>query len=602
MLVMSMLAEESLYKADLRSIAATHYNLGLVYMNLGMKDAAVFCLKIAVNTFQSVGVNIAAVDKDVQKYYIQSIENCYHSLANILIEQGRIYETQQVLAMIKEEEYFDFIRRDVQDDTRSTTVSYTPHEVELVDRYSKIAKQLFTLSEEKRKLLEKKKTIRESEWNSSRDKKRFEEIDSLLKSLTKELHTIFDRLETSLKIVTADRGATVGIDFLNDIQKTLKSMGRGAALVHTLIAPEHVWLILTTPDNQIHVKKNIQQKELFEQIKTFRECLDRPTRNPELLPAAKRLYDVLIAPISEELRKSGTETLLFYLDGALRYIPISALHDGKEWLAEKYTVVVYTDAAREKLKDARGVSVKTWEAAAMGVTKAHPGFSALPSVKDELESIIRNDNAKGGNKGVIPGIILIDTDFTERAFAGALNKNTPLIHVASHFKLEPGNISNSYLLLGDGEHLTLEKLRRGNFKFEKVDQLTLSACNTAIELGEGAGREMEGLGVLAQKKGAKSVMATLWPIADKSTGIFMPRYYELLQQKGMTRAEALRQTQVEFINGKQSLDDASPLRGGRDGRGRPASSVTQSDSSSVNFPGFSHPFYWAPFILMGNWM
>jgi CHAT domain-containing protein len=216
-------------------------------------------------------------------------------------------------------------------------------------------------------------------------------------------------------------------------------------------------------------------------------------------------------------------------------------------------------------------------------------------VRHELESIVKKEDGQG----IIPGIILIDKDFTEITFADALDRDIPLVHVASHFHLEPGNITNSYLLLGDGGALTLEKFREESFKLGKVEHLTLSACNTAIELGEGAGREMEGLGVLAQKKGAKSVIATLWPIADKSTGIFMPRFYELLQQDGVTKAEALRRAQVEFIEG--TLSDSSPLV--IETRGARASSADDDDDiPPVEFHGYSHPYFWAPFILMGNWL
>jgi CHAT domain-containing protein len=565
--------------------AAFLYNLGEFYGSvMNLKDTAVFYKKMAVNVTQSIRTRITSLDKDLQKSFVVSKEKFYHSLADLLVEQGRIHEAQQVLAMLKEEEYFDFIRRNEQDDPRGTTVSYTPREQEQADRFQKIGEQLVRLSEEKRSLLKNEETGRESE-----------EIDGALEAISQDLFAFFRLLETSL--VTEHQATEVGTEFLEDIRKTLRDMGHDVALVHTLIAPTHVWLILTTADTQIHVKKELQQRELFEKIKTFRDCLEERARNP--LPAARDLYDVLIAPISGELKKAGAQTLMFYLDGPLRYVPMSAMHDGELWLAEKYTVVVYTDAAKEKLRDRHETSVRAWEAAALGVSEAHAGFSALPAVKGELESIVRINGEKEGGQGIIPGIILMDEDFTAKAFTDALNQNIPVVHVASHFKLEPGNVTNSYLLLGDGAHLTLEQIRGESFRFEKVDHLTLSACNTAIELKEGAGREMEGLGVLAQKKGADSVIATLWPINDNSTGVFMPRFYELLQKEGVNKAEALRQTQVEFIEGKLN-ESSSPLA--KETRGALASSAGDDDDDSMDFPGYSHPFFWAPFILMGNWL
>jgi CHAT domain-containing protein len=96
---------------------------------------------------------------------------------------------------------------------------------------------------------------------------------------------------------------------------------------------------------------------------------------------------------------------------------------------------------------------------------------------------------------------------------------------------------------------------------------------------------MEGLGVLAQKKGAMSVIATLWPIADESTAILMAHFYTVLvQNEGVTKAEALRQTQIEFIKGNLRNPNSN------------------KDIVHPDFPFYTHPYFWAPFILMGNWL
>ena len=123
--------------------------------------------------------------------------------------------------------------------------------------------------------------------------------------------------------------------------------------------------------------------------------------------------------------------------------------------------------------------------------------------------------------------------------------------------------------------------------------MTLSACETAVG-GGGRGSEVEGLAVTAQLKGAKAVLATLWPVADVSTGLFMQHFYRLREARQLTKTEALRQVQLAFINGS--------LRG-RDGaaRGARASGTPASTSANPDAP-FAHPFYWAPFVLMGNWL
>jgi CHAT domain-containing protein len=133
----------------------------------------------------------------------------------------------------------------------------------------------------------------------------------------------------------------------------------------------------------------------------------------------------------------------------------------------------------------------------------------------------------------------------------ASSRRFPLIHIASHFSFRPGDSLKSFLLLGDGKPLTIEKLRAIPNLFSGVDLLALSACETGVGEKDAEGREVEGFGVLAQRKGAKAVLATLWPVADESTAKLMREFYRLREtQKGMNKAEALRQAQLTLLTGK----------------------------------------------------
>jgi tetratricopeptide (TPR) repeat protein/CHAT domain-containing protein len=581
------------------NVASPLYNLGHCYEFMGSKEAATFYKKLAVNRIQSTRARITNLEKSLQKSFIQSRDFLYHDLVDLLVEQGRIAEAQQVLAMLKEEEFFDFIRRDAQTDPRITAASYTDLEKDEVERFQEIAKQLFTLNKEREELLKKRKFVSDGEWNSSDDAKRLTAIRDDLSLVNEVFQKFLAALETKLKSNEGHEDEIAALKNLEAIKNNLHEMGHGAVLIHTIAVPERVWLLLTTPDFQLAIESPIPREELFKKILTFRECLEN---RGDVLPVAKELYDVLVAPVAEDLEKAGARTLMFSLDGALRYIPIAALHDGEKWLAEKYAVTVYTEAARNNLKAERAAN--EWRVAGMGVTKAYPEFSALPNVRFELESIIRRGNA-GEEIFGLPGTIRLDEEFTESTFADALDEGTPVVHIASHFRFNPGTIVDSFLLLGDGAHLTLEDINYKDFRFGRVDLLTLSACDTAMGTGRdgGAGREVEGLGVLAQTRGTKSVMATLWRIADESTGVFMSRFYTLLQQEGMTKAEALRQAQVEFIEGKTG-DGAKGESGSKRNRGRMLDADTRDDKEALSSlpPNYRHPYFWAPFILMGNWL
>lgn len=162
-------------------------------------------------------------------------------------------------------------------------------------------------------------------------------------------------------------------------------------------------------------------------------------------------------------------------------------------------------------------------------------------------------------------------------------------------------------LLGDGRRLSLASLK--TYRFRDLDLLTLSACDTALGGGQNEnGREIEGFGALAQTRGANSVIATLWPVADQSTAQFMRLFYRSRAVGSLlTKAQALQQAQVALINGRM---DPGPLpspssiasASGERQASRPAPSGTTAPAPIDPARPYSHPYFWAPFLLMGNWL
>jgi CHAT domain-containing protein len=271
------------------------------------------------------------------------------------------------------------------------------------------------------------------------------------------------------------------------------------------------------------------------------------------------------------------------LDGPLRYLPFGALYDGHAYVAESYRTVMYAEVARDKVALP---SKQQWKVAALGVSdKVSADFPPLPNVPAELHAIVKSSTG-----GIYPGEIRLNKNFTEKTMAETSIRN-PVVHIASHFRFVPGTDRDSFLLLGDGSKLSLDQLRKANF-FQESELLTLSACETAMG-GTGKGVEIEGFAAIAMNQGAKSVIATLWPISDKSTAILMKEFYRLRMEKKLTKAEALRQSQLELLKGKLTdADNKLPEneRGGDHTRFK----------KDKNAP-YSHPYYWAPFILIGNW-
>jgi CHAT domain-containing protein len=282
----------------------------------------------------------------------------------------------------------------------------------------------------------------------------------------------------------------------------------------------------------------------------------------------------------------------------LRYVPVAALHDGHSYLVENYQNVVITIASRDHLKDP--VS-QNWHALGLGVSKTQivddVAFRPLPGVRDELSRIISERGSGAAHKGILPGKVLLDDDFTAEAMKSALRlegnqQPYPVVHIASHFSFRPGDETRSFLLVGKGPALTLAQLKTMSQIFSGVQLLTLSACNTATGSQPGEGKEIEGFAVLAQRQGAEAIIATLWSVNDESTSELMQRFYCLHDPPApMSKAEALRQAQLSLLRGPMK-------RAGKESKScdvQGASGIGPADHS------FSHPYYWAPFILIGNW-
>jgi CHAT domain-containing protein len=236
----------------------------------------------------------------------------------------------------------------------------------------------------------------------------------------------------------------------------------------------------------------------------------------------------------------------------------------------------------------------------MGVSRSSGEFPALPAVPGELAAVVREKAREGG---ALPGRRLLDGKFDLKALSDSLTGKTPILHLATHFQFEPTVPDQSFLLLGDGSRLTVHQINNdSSLPFDGLDQLTLSACETAAGADRGDGREVEGFGALAAAKGAKSVLATLWPIADASTGELMKEFYAERYAKRKNKAEALRSAQLKLLRNNDGLTSKPVFTESR-GKLMAAMFLNGEANAAPPWPGkgFSHPYYWAPFVLMGNW-
>ena len=562
---------------------------------------AIFYGKQAINNLQQTRASLTGFDRETQKGFLKSNENIYRWLADSLIEQGRLPEAQQVLGMLKQEEFFDFVQRDRNEAPTATRAALTPDEAAWEKRYSEISEKVMALGVERGELAAKTTRTPEEETH----------LVSLNDDLAVAGQAFQKLLETLAQEADNAPAANATLRQLQDsevMMQALHEMGDGTVALYTLVGEDKYRVILFTAETQKAAEYAIPAAELNAKIAAFRAVLQDPTRDPR--PLGQELYQILIAPIAKDLAGANAKTLMWSLDGALRYLPMSALYDGKTYLAERFRNVVFTPASQLNMEAEPSAH---WTALGLGVSKAQSGFSALPGVVEELHGIIGSADGnkavvtRGGaavqDVGVLPGKVSLDEAFTAAAMKSDLGQGFPVVHIASHFQFVPGNEADSFLLLGDGSHLSLSQIKAIPNFFRNVELLTLSACNTATGGVGGDGREVEGFGVVAQRKGAKAVMASLWPVADESTQLLMRHFYRIREaQPGTSKAEALRLAQMALLHGEAKASNAATERGARfGGTGDVGAASAQPEFKADPQAPFAHPYFWAPFILIGNW-
>lgn len=326
--------------------------------------------------------------------------------------------------------------------------------------------------------------------------------------------------------------------------------------------------------------------------------------DPTLL--AKKIYKAIFqqtsvkqkttleADLREIFSSHVNKTLMWSLDGVLRYIPMAALHDGDGYLVEKYRHVTFTKESLLWLMNQPKIGA---DALGLGVSagKSDLKMSTLPGVEKELSDIIKQTSE---TTGILGGTRKLNAAFKKQEILNLKDEDNKFqtVHIASHYNFDPTDQNASYLLVGDGK-LTFAEMKNENNLFGTVDLLTLSACDTGVS---GNGKEAEGFAYLAQSLGAKSVIASLWKVSDAGTPELMIRFYKIrAADPQMSKGEAFRKAQLEIMG----IDsDAKPANSTR-------AKLNAADGTTANLPlynatgkpKFAHPHFWAPFVLIGNW-
>jgi CHAT domain-containing protein len=324
---------------------------------------------------------------------------------------------------------------------------------------------------------------------------------------------------------------------------------------------------------------------------------------------AYKVYSWLIKPIMPLLEEHAVDTLVFVPDGPLRLLPIAALKTGQQYLVERFAIAtvpgltlldprplprremrgLFAGLSRpgpvvDKLSDSILYSVmhalpqqreRSWRVMPLAASNFQGGEPTFESINGEANAaeVAKKLELPGVRKEIaqlsrqMEGEVLLDADFRLERFVSEAQENPyQIVHIASHGFF--GSVSEDNFILSYDEKLDMNGLagllRPKRFAERPVELLVLSACQTA----EGDDRTPLGLSGVALKSGARSALGSLWPIYDEAAQLLFPAFYTQFNEPGVNKAQALQQAQLKLL---------------------------QSDE-------FTHPSFWAAFILVGNWL
>jgi CHAT domain-containing protein/tetratricopeptide (TPR) repeat protein len=397
-------------------------------------------------------------------------------------------------------------------------------------------------------------------------------------------------------LATLERPAAPAVS--DDSVALLARHAADAALLHFMPGETHTDVIVVTARGRSSLRLPLTRARIDELAGRLQRQLRLPVQDPR--PVARELHDALLAPLRPQLDAAGVQVLVLSLQERLRFVPFAALHDGRGWLVERYALVVQPGA---RLADLLQPTSPRWRVAAFGASAGGEGLPPLPAVPGEVRRVVAAGPAASPTAAALPGArgqAWIDRAFDARALRQALAGQHQALHIASHFHFVPGDATGSFLLLGDGSRLSLKELGGSDFRFDRLELVALSACQTGLSEDDAYGQEVDGLGALLMAQGARAVLASLWQVADDSTGELMGALYGLRERGGtapLPLAQALRQAQLAMIRDSGSAGSATSASRGAGRR------FDDEGAAPVQGPlvGRAHPFHWAPFVLMGNW-
>ncbi|PSB15848.1 hypothetical protein C7B65_23450, partial [Phormidesmis priestleyi ULC007] len=557
---------------------------GIVFGNLGntlakqqQPELAIVFYKQSVSVRETIRGDLRKLPRESQESYTQTVAGTYRALADLLLAQGRVLEAQKVLELLKIQELRNYTR-DTRAGGETKGAPLNAIEAPVIPPFDNLI------------ALGIKLTTCEGQKPYCADR---DQLLSQRNQATEQFSQQADRLRTLARQGRDKDPAQLQQEELTVAAYKIVQSQPNTVLIYPLVLEDKLWLVYGLQAGKqgvVFASKEIpvSRKDLSATVTQFRQLLENPNSDiKQLQQVSQKLYGWLIAPLRPQLDANGIQNLVFSLDRSTRYVPIAALYDGSQYLAQRFSLSTILTAGLTDTQDKLSPNLADNAVLGLGLSNAAPGFPALPNVVNELNAIVRTN--KPDSQGIFQGAERLNGDFTLNAFKDILDYR--ILHMATHGKFDSEDPEKSFLVLGDGNHLKVTDIKKMN-DLGGIHLVVLSACETAQGGPDKEGIEVSGLSYYFLTQNVKSVLASLWKVNDASTSRLMQQFYQNLATGKMSKAEALRQAQRSMIQGNGTGTEGD--------RGSFKIESMPSSKTSAITRNFNHPYYWAPFILIGN--
>lgn len=507
---------------------------------------------------------VAQIGSRAEAGFVSVNAAAYQRLADWLSRLGRLEETVHVLALFRQRELDEFMEF-------SPVRGVAPDAVLLLtdaeQRFNLLLEQVIGQRAQRSAEIARLQRMVQAQRASAEERDRLAQLQRAQSSTEVEE---LQRLQVALAdIERSGRSAQPAANAIGDARaatppvrdpSTRKPAAATGLLEVHLFQGDSGLTAVFVSGNARHVQRlGISEPDLAPRIA---EVLDRLRSRQTPMAELRALYQDLGAPIDAAARSTRSSRVQLWLHGSLRYLPFGLLHDGRQFLVEKFILTHGVTVANARVAVAKPTGPVVPKVQAFGVTRALAGLRALPAVAEETCSIV-NGPLAGVDAGALPSLCKRAADsasairgtgsfpgrgdlndhFTEPALVrfGRESARGDLLHIGTHFVLRPGNASRSWLLLGDGDRLTVERIHA--ISLGEPGVVTLSACETAVPSGQADGREVGGLAALLVANGARKVVATLWHVPDEDAARLMRRFYAELAKSPKDAEVALARAQ-----------------------------------------------------------